>query len=231
MKNYIFSIFNKVFSQNIFPKMWRIAIIIPIKKDGKDDLFPLNYRPISLTSCLCKLLEKMVNLRLMWLLERDQYITPIESSVRSKRSTTDSLVQFECDVKDAIKKGEHTIAVFFDLSKAYDTTWKHGVSTELLNLGLEGNLPKFINNFLSNRTIRVRVGNTLSEESHLHEGVPKGSVLSCTLFMIAMNSITACLQDGIKATLCVDDFTIYASGHLISSLERRLQNIIKKMEH
>ena len=59
-------------------------------------------------------------------------------------------------------KGQHTVGIFFDLEKAYDTTWKYGILKDLYNAGLRGNMPKLISKCLTGRNFTVRVGNTLS---------------------------------------------------------------------
>lgn len=226
----ILRLFNRIYSENVFPTDWKLAIIIPIPKPNKDHSIPLNYRPISLTSCLCKLLEKMVNKRLVWILEEGNHINDAQSGFRRNRSTTDCLVQFECDIRNAISRRDHTIAVYFDLAKAYDMTWRHGILRKLQEMGLRGNMPKFIMNFLTNRYIKVRVGNTLSEQVMTEEGTPQGSVLSCTLFMIAINDVSSAIPPTVRHTLYVDDLTIYASGKSNSTIERQLQMCINNLE-
>ena len=94
----------------------------------------------------------------------------------SKRSTVDHLVRLETFVREAFIKKEHLTAVFFDLEKAYDTTWKYGIMHDLSDFGLKGRLPHFIDNFLSNRNFKVRVGTTHSDLHGKEEGVPKGSI-------------------------------------------------------
>ena len=76
------------------------------------------------------------------------------------RSTIDHLVRFESFIRNALIKGEHVVSILFDLEKAYDTTWKHGI---LLDFGFIGNLPLFISNFLTDRNVQVRIGSTLSD--------------------------------------------------------------------
>ena len=207
-QNLILKIINKIYQTGKLPSQWKNAIIIPIPKPGKDLSEPLNFRPIALTSCICKLNEKMVNFRLNWYLEANNLISSSQFGFRKSLSAVDALVKFENDSHDAISNGKHEIAVLFDLKKAYDTTWRHGVLKKLHEYGLRGNLPKFICDFLTNRTIRVRVGKTLSNPYPLIEGIPQGSVLSCTLFMIAINEITNSLPADIKTALYVDDLTI-----------------------
>ena len=118
-----------------------LATIIPIPKPGKDPAEPNNYRPIALTSCLCKTLERMINKRLTWFLESNNHISRFQSGFRSDHSTTDNLVRLETFIRDAFIKKEHVVAVFFDLEKAYDTTWRYGILKDIHKLGLRGRLP------------------------------------------------------------------------------------------
>jgi potassium voltage-gated channel Eag-related subfamily H protein 8 len=123
----ILVLFNMIFSEQTLPSGWTSAIIIAIPKPGKDHKIGNNYRPISLTSCLCKLLEKIINWRLMWYLEVNGLIGIQQSGFRSNRSTTDHLAQLENDLREALNERQHTLAVFFDIQKAYDTAWRFGV--------------------------------------------------------------------------------------------------------
>ena len=103
---------------------WREALVIPIPipKPGKDASEPSNYRPIALTSCLCKTLERMVNNRLVWFLDKNNLIVDVQSEFRRQRSTIDHLVRFETFIREAFIMKQHVVSVFFDLESAYDTT-------------------------------------------------------------------------------------------------------------
>ena len=95
---------------------------------------------------------------------------------------------------------------FFDLEKAYDTPWRYGILKDIHKLGLRGRLPTFIENFLADRTMQVRVGSSLSDYYDQEQGVPQGGVLSTTLFSIKINDIVKCLGNLTDCSLYVDDF-------------------------
>ena len=198
----LLDIFNNMWETGKFPESWELATIIPIPKPGKDHTEPTNYRLIALTSCLCKTLERKINVRLVWYLEINNLISPVQSGFRSERSTNDNLVRLETFIRDAFVKKEHVVAVFFDLEKAYDTTWKYGIIRDLHELGVKGRLANVLESFLAERSFQVRVGSTLSDTFRLSQGVPQGSILSTTLFNIKINSIMNCLDPKTDVIIC-----------------------------
>ena len=222
--------FNDIWQKGTFPEIWKEATIIPIPKPGKDHSNPQNYRPIALTSCLCKTLERMINDRLVWFLESNNLLTNIQSGFRHNRTTTDHLIKLENFIREGFIRNEHVVAIFFDLEKAYDTTWKHGILKDLHKMGLRGRLLHFISNFLQNRKFKVRIGNTLSEMFTQEEGVPQGSILSVTLFIIKINSLAECIKKGIDSSLFVDDFGLCYRGQNMDVIERQLQQCINKVQ-
>ena len=226
----LLSIFNHIWDTGTLPPSWKEAIIIPVAKPGKDSTSASNYRPIALTSCVCKTLERMINTRLVWFLEANNLVTNFQSGFRSQRSTNDHLVRLESFIRDAFIKKEHLVAVFFDLEKAYDTTWKYGIMKDLQDLGLKGRLPSFISDFLSDRNFKVRVGSTLSDVHQQEEGVPQGSILSVTLFGIKINNIVKCLNQGVDCSLYVDDFLICYRSKNMNTIERQLQQCLNKLQ-
>ena len=227
----LLNIFNYIWTTGKFPEDWTLATIIPIPKPGKDPAEPNNYRPIALTSCLCKTLERMINKRLTWFLESNNHISRFQSGFRSDRSTTDNLVRLETFIRDAFIKKEHVVAVFFDLEKAYDTTWRYGISKDIHKLGLRGRLPTFIENFLADRAMQVRVGSSLSDYYDQEQGVPQGGVLSTTLFSIKINDIVKCLGNLTDCSLYVDDFCICYRSKSMATIERQLQQNLNKIEN
>ena len=106
-------------------------------KPQKDSAVLSNYRPIALTSCLCKLMEKMVNVRLVWVLEQKDLITPAQCGFRRMRSCADILIRLEASICEAFVCKKHHVSVFFDLEKA----WRFGISETLHNYEFRGELP------------------------------------------------------------------------------------------
>ena len=128
----------------------------------------------------------MVNERLIWYLEKNKFLSPYQCGFRNHRSTVDHLIRLETFIRNAFIKKHHVVAVFFDLQKAYDTTWKYGILSDLYEIGLRGNLPIFISNFLSDRTFQVLYATTLSDIYVQEEGVPQGAILSTTLLTLKL---------------------------------------------
>ena len=147
----LLSSFNMLWEAHQYPDSWRRETKLPIGKPNKDPRDVGSYRPISLTSCVCKLFERMVNARLMWFLEKNNLLSPFQSGFRKQKSTMDAFSQLTSHVEKAFKKGKHTMAIFFDLEKAYDTVWRSEILHSLHEMGLRGNLPHFIQNFLTHK--------------------------------------------------------------------------------
>ena len=88
------------------------------------------------------------------------------------------------DPREAFIHNQHLVSVFFDLEKAYDTTWKYEIMKDLHGFGLRGRLPIFISNVLQDISFKVQVGSTFPDSHPQEMGVPQGSILSVTLFSV-----------------------------------------------
>jgi len=139
---------NNIWSSANFPAAWCTSTVIPVPKPGKDTSDSSNYRPIALTSCICKVMERMINNRLVWYLEHNKILTKMQCGFRRQRSTNDHLVRLESFVREAFAQQQHAVGVFFDVEKAYESTWKFGIMRDLHDAGLHGRLPLFIESFL-----------------------------------------------------------------------------------
>ena len=222
----LLTLFNALWSAGLFPSEWSVAIILPFLKPLRSGHLPPDYRPIALTSCICKLFERMVNRRLVWFLDSRSLLSSLQFGYRLALSTLDPLIRLESFIRTSFASRLHVGAVFFDIEKAYDTSWRFHILRSLHALGIDGNMGVFLQNFLSNRTFRVRVNDSLSDVFPQVEGVPQGCVLSTTLFLVAINGIVSSLPPRVRSSLYVDDFAIYAAGSTASSLRSLLQPAI-----
>ena len=229
-KRILLELMNCIFKGGKFPEKWKEAFIIPILKQGKESTNASSYRPIALTSCICKLLERIINRRLVWYLEAKGLIDRCQNGFRRGRSTLDSLAALATDVQDAFRRKQYLFCIFFDLEKAYDTCWKQLIMQQLFKFGLRGELPRIIENFLSDRKFRVRVGDSLSEEFEQEMGVPQGGVLSCTLFNIAINTVVEVLRGLVSYSLYVDDKRISYAHTDPKVCKIRLQFVLDKLQ-
>ena len=172
-QQHLLDIFNKMWIETFIPQKWKEATIIPIPKPNKDHSDPTNYRPIALTSCVCKVLEKMINNRLQQYLENNKLLTKVQCGFRKSRSIVDHLIRLDTYIRRGMAEDKCTVAVMFDLEKAYDKAWRYGIVRDLQQLVLRGRLPMFIQEFLKDRTFKVTVNWTESGSRHQEEGVSK----------------------------------------------------------
>ena len=228
---FLLNMFNVFFSKSLFPDQWCHSFIVPILKPGKDSTNAANYRPIALTSVLCKTFERLINYRLLDYFDQHKSIANIQCGGRPKRSTTDHLIRLEHSIKEAFAHNEHFVSIFFDIEKAYDLTWRHGILQDLSDMGLRGRLPQYIAAFLHKRTFQVRIINTLSPTYVQEMGIPQGSVLSVTLFAVKINGIVNNIPKDPRftASLFVDDFQIGYRHSDLQEINVKLQSTLNKI--
>jgi ribonuclease HI len=221
--------YNTVWQTGSFPTAWSHSVIIPILKPGKDPTEPISYRPISLTSTLCKLMERLVTDRLTWFLEKRGLLHKNQCGFRKNRSTIDHIAKLQDYINRNLRVGHHTLAVFIDFEKAYDMVWHEGLLLKLVKCGLKGRILTFIKNFLKNRTFQVKIGSILSHIEKLINGTPQGSVISPILFLVVINDMLNQLST-VENSLFADDCSIFRAGTSIPFLEKQLQHALDELQ-
>ena len=208
-KKKLLQFINRTWKEGQLPSSWRTAKVTPILKKGKPAGQPKSYRPISLTSCLGKVAERMINTRLYHWLEKNQLLDNVQAGFRKGSRTEDQLFRFVQSAIDGFQDGKSTTAIFIDLQQAYDRVWRKGLLVKMSNMGIHGRMLKWIQSFLSNRTIQTTVDGATSSKKTLEEGLPQGSALSCTLFLIFINDLPPLLN--ISKALFADDLVIWTT--------------------
>ncbi|UYV72708.1 hypothetical protein LAZ67_10000380 [Cordylochernes scorpioides] len=126
-------IINLSWSSSTLPKEWKHAIIIPIHKAGKTENHPQSYRPISLTSIPCKLMERMILNRMQYFLNKNKLLTTQQAAFKKYHNTVDQIFYFTQKIQDNFqsKPTKSTIAAFIDISQAFDRVWKERLIKKL----------------------------------------------------------------------------------------------------
>ena len=205
---------NNLWTGDTFPDEWLQSTIIPIIKPGRNRQAVESYRPISLTNCACKIMERMINTRLRHYLETNLLLDACQSGFRGHHSTADNLSRLIADIQTNWKHRKSTVAVFLDLTSAFNKVHRATVIDRIHALGIRGHLAHFLTNFLQPRLFSVRCQSTISATAQLEHGVPQGSVLSPTLFLIAINDVFRSLPrrlSSIHYSLFADDLAIWCS--------------------
>jgi ribonuclease HI len=228
-KKTLLELYNKIYNEGHVPKNWKHSLVIPIKKQGKDPRHSQNYRPISLTSCLSKTFERIINRRLQWTLERKGLLNEHQSGFRKRRGTTDNIAYLTDEIQKSFIEQKQTVAIFIDIQKAYDTIRADVVIDSLLKMGFKGKIVRYIQNFLTDRTFCIQLGGIHSRIGHMGKGIPQGSVISCTLFNIVFNEILNHIDEPIKYCAYADDLVIFSKGKTTKEIEARLQTTFDRI--
>lgn len=141
----------------------------------------------------------------------------------------DAVLDIDIEIKKAIANKEAAVAVFLDIEKAYDMLWREGLLIALYDAGIRGRMFNWIRNFLSNRTIQVKVGSELSEELEIENGTPQGSVISPVLFNILVNGMFSRVGKEIRYSLFADDGALWKRGRNLSYIFDQIQTALKKV--
>ena len=158
--------------------------MVPVFKNIGERSTAKNYCPVSLLSVVSKVFEKLVNNRIVDHLEKCGLFSDFQYGFRSCRSTADLLTVASDRIARAFKRSGSTRAVALDISKAFDRVWHAGLLHKLNSYGISGHIFSLISSFLSNKQLQVVLDGNSSQEYPVNVGVPQGSILGPTLFLL-----------------------------------------------
>ena len=229
-RKFTLHLFNEIWRGKPIPQRWKTAVILPLLKDGKDPAQPASYRPISLTDCFGKLLEKVLADRLAAYMEENNLFNECQAGFRKERSMTDQILKLVQLATDRMqnKNGEvATLITFFDFERAYDKVWREGLIAKMIKLNIPYSFIKYTRLFLSSRKTMVEINGVRSDEFFLNEGLPQGSAISPLLFLLFINDITEYMPNDAATSLFADDTaaSVECSKNETEATERMQKNI------
>lgn len=210
------------------PKAWREANVTPLFKKG-NNTDPSNYRPISLTSVACKIMEKILKTTIMTHLTKFKLLANEQHGfVKNKACITNLLETFDFTTK-ALSNKKSVDILFLDFAKAFDKVPHKRLLHKLANYGINGPLLSWFESFLTNRRQRVVLGEHQSSWSAVKSGVPQGSVIGPILFILYINDLPGLLEN--KCKMYADDTKIISEiDHMFAPTDNlRLQRDIDKI--
>ena len=197
--------------EGVVPQDWRDAHVVPVFKKG-DRHLPSNYRPVSLTSVVSKVMEHIIHSSVMRFFDHNNVLNDCQHGFRSKRSCETQLISTVESIASKLKTGKvsgnQVDVIQLDFAKAFDKVPHQRLMYKLRFYGVRGNTARWIQSFLSNRKQRVLLEGEMSSEKDVLSGVPQGTVLGPLLFLTFINDLPDCIASS-HTKLFADDSLLF----------------------
>ena len=218
-------VFNMSLQEGIVPLEWKEANIIPLFKKGSRNK-SVNYRPVSLTSVICKVLETIIRDHMMDFLIKHKLINPSQHGFLKARSCLTNLLCFFEEITKWVDEGSPVDVIYLDFQKAFDKVPHQRLILKIKSHGMGNSIINWIEQWLKDRRQRVVVDGEVSSWKPVLSGVPQGSVLGPILFFIYIND----LEDGVTGNILkfADDTKLFRKVKEIGD-KQKLQDDIDKL--
>ncbi|KAL5258808.1 hypothetical protein ACHWQZ_G009312 [Mnemiopsis leidyi] len=217
-------LYNECMRDGVFPDDLKTGRISPIYKKDNEELLE-NYRTVSTLAVFGKIFEKIIYRRLYNFFQSQNTLYENQYGFRKNHSTNHALNFSVNYVESCLKKKQHVLGIFIDLSKAFDTVPHQELLSKLENYGIRGNANNLISSYLSDRFQYVSVLGEDSEKLPVVYGVPQGSCLGPLLFIIYINDISRTTELG-KFVLFADDTNIFVADNCKKRVYEKANRIL-----
>ena len=218
-------VFNMSLQEGIVPLEWKEANIIPLFKKGSRNK-SVNYRPVSLTSVICKVLETIIRDHMMDFLIKHKLINPSQHGFLKARSCLTNLLCFFEEITKWVDEGSPVDVIYLDFQKAFDKVPHQRLILKLKSHGMGNSIINWIEQWLKDRRQRVVVDGEVSSWKPVLSGVPQGFVLGPILCLIYIND----LEEGVTGNILkfADDTKLFRKVKDIGD-KQKLQDDIDKL--
>jgi hypothetical protein len=192
-------LFEISWSNGVLPTQWREANVIALYKGSGDRSTAASYRPISMTSAIIRVFERLIRTKLTALLEGRRQFSDEQFGFRAQRSTSDAIAQLIHCIRSAYEHSAMLPVTFLDLRKAFDRVWHERLLVRLAEAGVKGRAWRWIAGFLADRRFRVVDRSVASDWLPSLHGVPQGCVLSPTLFLVFIEPVARLISEQLGA--------------------------------
>ena len=202
------------------PVNWKESQIKMIPKHDKDRLKAENHRPISFTKCIAKICETVEKKIVMEYCESQNIFGETQSAYRKHRCATENLMKLTQHVSEAFQWSEMVGFVCLDVEKTFDAVWRLGLVHKLNSIGLKNSVIRWINSFVLQTNVFVKINSTFSDSFSPTAGVPQGSVIAPILFLIYVSGLP---QITAQISQFADNFALYYRSRYPKLIEKHLQ--------